>query len=114
MPRHGFTSALPSWRAARESRSWKEETGFPRRGKEKYTAASQNEFWQSYLKPGILSRESAADPAWVFRGVAFEAFDLPWKSQESNLGIEQHWGLLAQRGVPCGELAAWKRLARVL
>jgi exo-beta-1,3-glucanase (GH17 family) len=84
------------------------ETGFPHGGKEKYTPATQNEFWQSYLKPGVLSRASADAPDWVFRGVAFEAFDLPWKSEESNLGIERHWGLLSAQRSAYPALATWK------
>ena len=84
------------------------ETGFPHGGKEIYTPATQNEFWQSYLKPGVLSRPSADAPAWIFHGVAFEAFDLPWKSEESNLGIERHWGLLSAQRAAYPALATWK------
>ena len=84
------------------------ETGFPHEGKEKFTPATQNEFWQNYLKPGVLSRASAAAPSWVFHGVAFEAFDLPWKSEESNLGIERHWGLLSAQRAGYPAWAAWR------
>jgi exo-beta-1,3-glucanase (GH17 family) len=86
------------------------ETGFPHGGKEKYTAASQNEFWQSYLRPGVLSRPSADAPAWIFHGVAFEAFDLPWKSEESNLGIERHWGLLSAQRAAYPAHVTWKAM----
>jgi len=84
------------------------ETGFPHGGKDKYTAVTQNEFWQSYLKPGVLSRESAGASSWVFTGVGFEAFDLPWKSEESNLGIERHWGLFSAQRAGYPALATWK------
>ena len=84
------------------------ETGFPHWGKEKYTAASQHEFWVNYLKPGVLSRTSSDAPAWVFQGVAFEAFDLPWKSEESTLGIERYWGLFSAQRAAYPALAAWK------
>src|SRR5262249_45704604 len=49
------------------------ETGFPHGGKEMYTPASQKEFWAAYVKPGLVA--SKETPAWVFHGVAFEAFD---------------------------------------
>ena len=86
------------------------ETGFPHGGKEKYTAATQNEFWQSYLKPGVLSRSSTNASAWICHGVAFEAFDLPWKSEESSLGIERHWGLLSAQRAAYPALVPWKAM----
>lgn len=84
------------------------ETGFPHGGKDKFTSATQHEFWQNYLKPGVLSRASSGAPSWVFHGVAFEAFDLPWKSEESSLGIERHWGLHSAQRAEYPALAAWK------
>lgn len=84
------------------------ETGFPHGGKEKYSPETQSEFWQNYVKPGVIFRASAADPAWIFHGVAFEAFDLPWKSEESNLGIERHWGLLSAQRAAYPALSTWK------
>ena len=44
----------------------------------------------------------------MFQGVAFEAFDLPWKSEESNLGIERYWGLFSAQRAAYPALAAWK------
>lgn len=84
------------------------ETGIPHGGKEKYTVAAQSEFWLNYLKPGILSRVSVEAPVWVFHGVAFEAFDLLWKSEESSLGVERHWGLFSAQRAAYPALATWK------
>lgn len=82
------------------------ETGFPHAGKEGYTPATQKAFWEAYLKPGALAR--TADGVWQFHGVAFEAFDLPWKSQESKLEIEKSWGLLSPKREPYPALDLWK------
>ena len=46
----------------------------------KYTPQTQAAFWEAYLKPGKLA--TTAGGPWVFHGVAFEAFDLPWKAAE--------------------------------
>ncbi len=60
------------------------ETGFPHAGKPQFTPQAQQEFWQAYLRqPGTPG---------VFHRVAFEAFDLPWKSEASGLEIEKSWG----------------------
>lgn len=60
------------------------ETGFPHAGQQKFTPESQQEFWRSYL--------DAPEQPGVFHRVAFEAFDLPWKSEASGLEIEKSWG----------------------
>jgi hypothetical protein len=85
------------------------ETGFPHAGKDKYTPATQQAFWSSYIKPGLLVRPPKTS-AWVFHGVAFEAFDLPWKSEESKLGIEKSWGLMSQSREPYPAFQAWWEL----
>ena len=38
----------------------------------------------------------------------FEAFDLPWKSEESKLGIEKYWGLLSPKREPYPVLELWQ------
>lgn len=84
------------------------ETGFPHAGNEKYTPQSQAAYWTAYLKPGVVSGD---DPRiWTFHGVGFEAFDLPWKSQDSGLEIEKSWGLFSSRREPYPALAAWKKI----
>jgi exo-beta-1,3-glucanase (GH17 family) len=82
------------------------ETGLPHAGKA-YTPDSQKAFWSAYLKPGVLSRTAGT---WVFHGVAFEAFDLPWKSEESRLEIEKSWGLLSPKREAYPAFAVWQAL----
>ena len=84
------------------------ETGFPHAGGERYTPATQKAFWAAYLKPGLLSRPADTPQSWVFHGVAFDAFDLPWKSQASGLPIEQSWGLLSNGRAPYPALEVWR------
>ena len=86
------------------------ETGFPHDGKPAYTAESQRAFWSCYIKPGVVVRNGAN---WVFYGVAFEAFDLPWKSEASGLTIEKSWGLFSQDRKPYPAAMAWSVLVRV-
>ncbi len=93
------------------------ETGFPHAGKEKFTPQSQKEFWSAYTSPGIVARPSeskAGDSktAWVYFGVAFEAFDLPWKAEASKLEIEKSWGLLSTQRKPYPAFDVWRQLAR--
>ncbi len=84
------------------------ETGFPHDGKEVYTPATQKAFWAEYLKPGVVARPTDEAEVWAFYGVAFEAFDLPWKSEESKLPIEKSWGLLSPKREPYPALAVWQ------
>jgi len=92
------------------------ETGFPHAGAAKYSPESQREFWAEYTKPGLLTHTSKTrdgePPAWVYHGVAFEAFDLPWKSEESKLPIESSWGLLSAKRIPYPALSLWKSIER--
>lgn len=60
------------------------ETGFPHAGKPEYTPQTQQQFWKAYL--------GAAEVPGVSHRIAFEAFDLPWKSEASGLEIEKSWG----------------------
>jgi exo-beta-1,3-glucanase (GH17 family) len=88
------------------------ETGFPHGGKEAYTPNTQQDFWSAYVRAGLLSRPNRAGGAWVFYGVAFEAFDLPWKSEESKLPVEQYWGLLSAKRAPYPAFGIWRSLRR--
>ncbi len=85
------------------------ETGFPHAGKDAFTPAAQHAFWSAYVKPGLLVRPAEAG-AWVSHAVAFEAFDLPWKSEESKLTIEKSWGLLSPKREPYAALEVWRSL----
>jgi exo-beta-1,3-glucanase (GH17 family) len=86
------------------------ETGFPHAGQDIYSRETQRAFWRAYLAPGRLATvESAAgNGVWAFHGVAFEAFDLPWKSEESKLPIESAWGLFSPTREPWPALDAWR------
>ena len=87
------------------------ETGFPHAGKDAFTPASQKAFWTAYLKPGTVGHPTDAADVWAFHGVGFEAFDLPWKAEESKLVIEKSWGLLSSKREPYPAFAAWRALA---
>ncbi len=84
------------------------ETGFPHGGKAPYTPATQRAFWAAYLKPGLLARPADAGGAWVYHGVAFDAFDLPWKVAASKLPIEGAWGLFSAKREAYPALATWQ------
>jgi exo-beta-1,3-glucanase (GH17 family) len=86
------------------------ETGFPHAGKDGYSTDSQKAFWAAYLKPGVVSRPAEAAEPWVFHGVAFEAFDLPWKSEASGLAVERSWGLMSAKREPYPALVTWRAL----
>jgi exo-beta-1,3-glucanase (GH17 family) len=86
------------------------ETGFPHAGKPRYTPQSQQEFWAAYTKPGLL--EDKSQKTWQFFGVGFEAFDLPWKSEESKLEIEKSWGLFSPKREPYPAATVWSREAK--
>lgn len=83
------------------------ETGFPHDGKPAYTPATQQAFWSAYTRGGTVRK---IDSTFVFHGVAFEAFDLPWKAEESKLVIEKSWGLLSAKREPYPAFATWKAL----
>lgn len=82
------------------------ETGFPHAGKQ-YTPATQLDFWKAYRQGGALQK-STIPGVWSFHNVAFEAFDLPWKSEASGLEIEKSWGLFTSDRAPFPALEIWK------
>ena len=91
------------------------ETGMPHAGSPPaggvtYTPAMQRDFWTAYLAPGLLNREGTG-AGWVYHGAAFEAFDLPWKSEASGLPIERSWGLLDEARTPLPAFETWRALA---
>ncbi|WP_020471008.1 glycoside hydrolase family 17 protein [Zavarzinella formosa] len=88
------------------------ETGFPHDGKPGYTPETQKEFWAAYVKPGLLARPTDSANAWVFHGVAFEAYDLPWKSEESKLPVEKSWGMLNPARKPYPAFAVWEGIGK--
>lgn len=79
------------------------ETGFPHAGKAIYTPDSQKRFWQTYRMGTHFVRLSDHPPIWISYVAAFEAFDQPWKAQQSLLPIEQFWGLLDQTRTPSSQ-----------
>ena len=88
------------------------ETGMPHAGTRegvKYSPEMQKQFWEAYLKPGRVAQSGGV---WVFHGVGFEAFDLPWKAAESKLAIEGAWGLLDAKRRPHPAFATWKEATR--
>ena len=88
------------------------ETGFPHAGKDAFSPATQAAFWSAYLKLGRVARTGNSSDAWVFHGVGFEGFDLPWKSEESKLEIEKSWGLLSPTRQPYPAFEVWRAEAR--
>lgn len=87
------------------------ETGFPHDGKPAYSPTTQQAYWSAYTKPGLIARAADTHNTWVFHGVAFEAFDLPWKSEESKLSIEKSWGLMSSKRDPYPAFDVWRDLA---
>ena len=89
------------------------ETGFPHAGRQEYTPETQKAFWAVYLGPGVIARLPDRRNVWVFHGVAFEAFDLPWKAEASGIPIEKSWGLLSAERQPYLCLSLWQVGRRV-
>lgn len=89
------------------------ETGFPHDGKEGYTPETQKAFWLSYLKQGVITYPTERADVWVFYGVAFEAFDLPWKAIATNIPIEKSWGLFSTDRHEYPALSAWRTVVKV-
>lgn len=88
------------------------ETGFPHGGREGFTPETQKAFWKSYLEPGLIARVDHLPDTWIYYGVAFEAFDLPWKAEASNLPIEKYWGFFSRHRRSYPALAEWEAVAR--
>jgi exo-beta-1,3-glucanase (GH17 family) len=86
------------------------ETGFPHGGKQKYTPQSQAAFWRAYTT-GPLG-VSGEHGAFTYFGVAFEAFDLPWKADASHILMEGSWGLLSHDRKPYLAFRQWKAARR--
>lgn len=88
------------------------ETGFPHAGNAIYTLTSQSEFWHHYTQAGTIVTldDKPTAPLWTCHSIGFEAFDLPWKSQESKLEIEKSWGLLSPDRKPHAAFRVWKEL----
>ena len=85
------------------------ETGFPHAGKGRYTPETQRAFWASYLQAGILAHPPERTDIWIFHGVAFEAFDLPWKAKDSGIPLEKSWGLFSANRQGYPGLVPWQR-----
>ena len=88
------------------------ETGFPHDGKAGYTHETQKEFWAAYVKPGLVARPADAGNAWAYHGVAFEAFDMPWKSVDTGLTVEKSWGLMNGARKPYPALSVWEGVGK--
>jgi exo-beta-1,3-glucanase (GH17 family) len=86
------------------------ETGFPHGVKEPHSPQTQKAFWEAYTKAGLLAKVPDAPGSWLFTGVGFEAFDLPWKAEESKLPVEKAWGLLSPKREPYPALGVWRGL----
>ena len=84
------------------------ETGFPHGGSPMHTPDLQKLFWEKYLKPGVTVHLSGSPDVWVHHGVAFEAFDLLWKSDESHLSAESCWGLFSAARKPYPAAGTWQ------
>lgn len=88
------------------------ETGFPHGGREGFSLKTQKDFWAAYLQEGVLVRSPKHNDIWVFHGVAFEAFDLPWKTIATNIPIEKSWGLLSTDRKAYPALSVWREVSR--
>lgn len=89
------------------------ETGFPHAGDAKYTPATQADFWQAYAGDSRLTaiEGNSKNTRLIFTGIAFEAFDLPWKAEASGLAIEKSWGLMSHDRKPYAAFDVWRKLS---
>ena len=83
------------------------ETGIPNGGLPGYTPQLQQAFWTAYLQNGRLLKVEGG--VWVSLAAAFEAFDMPWKAEQSGLPIEGHWGLLNSKRTPYPAFDVWSK-----
>lgn len=88
------------------------ETGFPHTGRNRYSPELQVEFWREYTSPGLVVKAGSPAGAWRYHGVAFEAFDAPWRSDESKIDVEKSWGLLSPKREPYPAFDVWRDLKR--
>jgi len=86
------------------------EAGMPHGGKQQFTPENQKGFWAAYTKGGRLVQVTR--DVWVSYAAAFEAFDLPWKAQQSGLAIEDSWGLLGHDRSYHPAFFVWEKLRK--
>jgi exo-beta-1,3-glucanase (GH17 family) len=88
------------------------ETGLPHGGdpEKQFTPEKQKQFWTEYLREGRLRKLPAQKGVWVSFAAAFEAFDMPWKVEQSKIAIEGSWGLLASNRQPYPAFSVWLNL----
>ena len=86
------------------------ETGFPHDGRNRYTPELQAEFWKEYPAPGLLVKSGTPGGAWRFHGVAFDAFDLPWRSEQSKIDLDKSWGMMSKDRKPYAAFEVWDSL----
>ncbi len=86
------------------------ETGFPHDGRNRYTPELQPEFWKEYTAPGLLVKSGTPGGAWRFHGVAFDAFDLPWRSEQSKIDLDKSWGMMSKDRKPYAAFEVWDSL----
>jgi exo-beta-1,3-glucanase (GH17 family) len=84
------------------------ETGFPHGGDDHFTPEVQQSFWSAYLKAGRLAHSPSDPRVWVSYAAAFEAFDLHWKAEQSNLAVEALWGVLTPDRTPYPAFLVWQ------
>jgi exo-beta-1,3-glucanase (GH17 family) len=84
------------------------ETGSPHGGKAAYTPQTQKAFWSAYTKTLLHYPSANFGGPWLYYGIAFDAFDLPWKAQESKLEIERYWGLFDEKRQPLPAFDVWR------
>jgi exo-beta-1,3-glucanase (GH17 family) len=82
------------------------ETGFPHGGR--FTPALQAQFWAAYIKGDALVHSRQDRGLWVSHASAFEAFDLPWKAEQSGIPIEDSWGLMSPARAPYPAFFVWE------
>ena len=88
------------------------ETGFPHGGDDRFTPETQRAFWAAYTDRARYVRVSPSPHIWISYAAAFEAVDLPWKAELTNMPIEAAWGLLSTSREPFPAFSVWKDLRR--
>jgi exo-beta-1,3-glucanase (GH17 family) len=85
------------------------ETGFPHGGEPRFTPSTQAAFWRAYVS-GPRSIE-IGPRQWLAYAAAFEAFDLPWKAEQTGMPVEAYWGVLRTNRDPLPAFRVWEDLA---
>jgi exo-beta-1,3-glucanase (GH17 family) len=88
------------------------ETGFPHGGKAGYTPEAQKEFWAAHAKTRLHYPAANAGGPWIYFGIAFDAFDLPWKAEETKLPLERYWGLFNEKRQALPAFEVWREANR--